>query len=220
MVTVTVNAMLGSSSTVGYSWSARREALQGSTRTPVIWRHLFLKPGASVGSSRGSASLPYTTGSRLSRVDPSRCCSRPRSLARDLPRSAPPSVRPRCVPRFGVQFSPWSQALGGVRVLWCAPLSSITSLKLEPEGIRVSLASAVEFSTDYQVMVACVFVPPHAPQRGMPSLTRLSLCTSTPCQQCPYLTPPHDLRHMIVATVGLFSVDTSSGTRLGMMERC
>lgn len=53
--------------------------------------------------------------------------------------------------RFGVQFSPWSQALGGVRVLWGAPLSCIHSLKLEPEGIKVALTSPVEFSTDHQV---------------------------------------------------------------------
>ncbi|CAM9820249.1 unnamed protein product [Ectocarpus sp. 4 AP-2014] len=54
--------------------------------------------------------------------------------------------------RFGVAFSPWSPALGGVRVLWDAPLFSIRSLTLEPahEGVKVELSAPVEYSTDHQ----------------------------------------------------------------------
>ena len=50
-------------------------------------------------------------------------------------------------------FSPWSPGLGAVRVLWAAPLSSVRGVTLEPahEGIKVSLASPVQFSTDHQV---------------------------------------------------------------------
>ncbi|CAN0264400.1 unnamed protein product [Scytosiphon promiscuus] len=54
--------------------------------------------------------------------------------------------------RFGVAFSPWSPVVGGVRVLWDAPLSSVVSLALEPahEGIRVALSTPVEYSADHQ----------------------------------------------------------------------
>lgn len=50
-------------------------------------------------------------------------------------------------------FSPWSPGLGAVRVLWDAPLSSVRGVSLEPahEGIKVSLTSPVQFSTDHQV---------------------------------------------------------------------
>lgn len=55
--------------------------------------------------------------------------------------------------RFGVAFSPWSPALGAVRVLWDAPLSTIRSTTLEPahEGIKVALSAPVEYSADHQV---------------------------------------------------------------------
>lgn len=55
-------------------------------------------------------------------------------------------------PRFGVAFSPWSPGLGAVRVLWDAPLSSVRGVTLEAahEGIKLSLAAPVQFSTDHQ----------------------------------------------------------------------
>ncbi|CBN77551.1 similarities to vacuolar protein sorting-associated protein [Ectocarpus siliculosus] len=65
--------------------------------------------------------------------------------------------------RFGVAFSPWSPALGGVRVLWDAPLSSIRSLTLEPahEGVKVELSAPVEYSTDHQGSMGPEFAQIH-----------------------------------------------------------
>ncbi|CAN0485307.1 unnamed protein product, partial [Ectocarpus sp. 12 AP-2014] len=65
--------------------------------------------------------------------------------------------------RFGVAFSPWSPVLGGVRVLWDAPLSSIRSLTLEPahEGVKVELSAPVEYSTDHQGSMGPEFAQIH-----------------------------------------------------------